>query len=230
MRLIFIPGFGETPRIFNEIAPLLPGEKLFIDNQELLGGTPTPDITAIQYAQLLTDKHHISRQDVVIGHSMGGWVAHAIKHLTGCSVVQVASWTDPEKVILPIKNPEVVYWLVRNGLYLNRVNKQIFSWLNYRNKPSARIFNEVFENLINSPHDYVINQLRVILNPVETAITTEPEVRIHSGDDSIIRFPSHVAVRVPGDHFNLVIHPEEVVAPIQNFLKTLHNVGQSTPQ
>ena len=230
MRLIFIPGFGETPRIFDRIAPSLPGEKLFIDNRELLGSKPMPDITALQYAQLLVDKQHISREDVVIGHSMGGWVAHAIKHLTGCSIVQIASWTDPEKVILPIKNPKIVYWLVRNGLYLNWVNKQIFSWLNYRNKPSAQIFNEVFQELIDSPHDYVINQLRVILNPLELAITTLPELRIHSGDDSIIRFPDQSAVRVSGDHFNLVIHPEEVIAPIQSFLKTKSSVGQDTSQ
>ena len=229
MRLIFIPGFGETPRIFNRIAPSLPGEKLFIDNQALLGGKPMPDITAIRYAQLLVDNQHISREDVVIGHSMGGWVAHAIKHLTGCSVVQIASWTDPGKVVLPIKNPEVIYWLVRNGLYLNRVNKQLFSWLNYRNKPSAQIFNEVFEQLIDSPHNYVINQLRVILNPPELAITTQPEVRIHSENDSIIRFPSHTAVRVPGDHFNLITHPENVIAPIQAFLKTIRSVGQEAP-
>lgn len=229
MRLIFIPGFGETPRIFNLIAPSLPGEKLFIDNREFLGGKSMPNITAIRYAQLLVEKHHISRADVVIGHSMGGWVAHAIKHLTGCSIVQISSWTDPEKVILPVKNPNVVYWLVRNGLYLNRFNKQIFSWLNYRNKPSAQIFEEVFENLINSPHDYVINQLRVILNPLELAITTQPEVRIHSGNDSIIRFPSQTAVRVSGDHFNLVIYPEDVIAPIQAFLKTKFGVGQDVP-
>ncbi len=230
MRLIFIPGFGETPRIFDRITPFLPGEKLFVDNRELLGSKPMFNITALQYAQLLLEKHQISQTDVVIGHSMGGWVAHAIKHLTGCSIVQIASWTDPEKVILPIKNPDVVYWLVRNGLYLNRFNKQIFSWLNYRNKPSAQIFNEVFQELIDSPHDYVINQLRVILNPINVAITSQPEVRIHSGNDSIIRFPDQSAVRVSGDHFNLVIHPEEVIAPIQTFLTIKYSAGQDAPK
>ena len=170
MRLIFIPGFGETQRIFSRIAPQLPGEHLFIENSDLLGNGPMPSITAIGYARMLIDQHHITSADWVIGHSMGGWIAYAIKHLTGCSIVQIASWTDPAKVILPVKNPAVIYWLIRKGWYLNQFNKWLLLRLAYQHKPSAQIFGEVFQHLIDSPAEYVINQLRVILNPLEERI------------------------------------------------------------
>lgn len=211
MRLIFIPGFGETKHIFTQIAPHLPGEHLFIENQDLLGMKPTPSITAIGYAQRLIEQHTITRQDYVIGHSMGGWVAYAIKHLVGCPIIQIASWTDPEKVVLPIKKPEIIYWLVRNGLYLNRLNKKLLLRF-YRDQPSAPVFSEVFQHLIDSPAEYVLNQLRVILNPVETTITVQPDVVIHSKKDSIIRFPDGQVSTVPGDHFNLFTYPAEVLA------------------
>ena len=219
MRLIFIPGFGETKHIFSQIAPHLPGEHLFIENQDLLGSKPTPSITSIGYAQQLIEHHNITRQDYVIGHSMGGWVAYAIKHLVGCPIIQIASWTDPKKVVRPVRKPEIIYWLVRNGLYLNRFNKKLLLRL-YRNKPSAQIFSEVFQHLIDSPPEYVVNQLRVILNPNESEITVQPDVVIHSKVDSIIRFPDGKVNTVPGDHFNLFTYPAEVLAVIMPFLAT----------
>jgi hypothetical protein len=50
MRLFFIPGFGEAPAIFDQIAPHLPGEKVFVDNWQLVGDRPRPDLTALSYA------------------------------------------------------------------------------------------------------------------------------------------------------------------------------------
>jgi pimeloyl-ACP methyl ester carboxylesterase len=218
MRLIFIPGFGETQRIFSQIAPQLPGEHLFIENQDLLGSQPMPSLTAIGYARMLIERHHITSADWVIGHSMGGWIAYAIKHLTGCSIVQIASWTDPAKVVLPVKSPAIIYWLVRKGWYLNRFNKRLLLRLAYRNKPSAQIFSEVFQHLIDSPTNYVINQLRIILNPLEERIDGQPEVVIHSEKDTIIRYPDHRVSTVSGDHFTLITHPEEVIKVIRPFL------------
>ncbi|MFD2936583.1 alpha/beta fold hydrolase [Spirosoma flavum] len=223
MRLIFIPGFGETQRIFDQIAPHLPGEKLFINNLDLLGTTHFSAITAIQYAQMLIKQHQITREDCLIGHSMGGWIAYAAKHLTGCRVVQIASWIDPKKVILPLKKPEYIYWLVRNGWLFNRFNKQLILRLRYRNKPSAQIFGEVFQNLINSSPEYLVNQLEIILNPLESTIDTQPEMSIHSKKDLIVGFPDHPVITVSGDHFNLITYPQEVITAINAFLKPTPN-------
>lgn len=218
MRLLFIPGFGETPHIFEQIAPHLPGEKVFIHNLDLLSSQPNVSPTLTKYAQQLIEHQRITPADVIIGHSMGGWIALAIKHLIGCRIVQIASWTDPLKVILPVKNPAVIYWLIRRGWYLNRFTKRLLLRLGYRNKPSASIFSEVFQNLIDSPTDYVISQLQLILNPLDAPLNLQPDLRIHSTKDTIIRFPDQDVITVSGDHFNLFTHPEEVVAAINRFL------------
>ncbi|WP_018617679.1 alpha/beta fold hydrolase [Spirosoma luteum] len=218
MRLIFIPGFGETQYIFSQIAPQLPGEHLFIENSDLLDNQPIPLLTAIGYARMLIDQHHITSADWVIGHSMGGWTAYAIKHLTGCSIVQIASWTNPEKVVRLVKNPAIIYWLVRKGWYLNQFNKRLLLRLGYRNKPSAQIFGEVFQHLIDSPTDYVINQLQIILNPLEERIDNQPEVVIHAEKDTIVRYPDNRVTTVSGDHFTLITHPNEVIKAIRPFL------------
>ena len=149
---------------------------------------------------------------------MGGWIALAIKHLIGCPIIQIASWTDPAKVLLPVKNPAVIYWLIRRGWYLNRFTKRLLLRLSYHNKPSASIFGEVFQHLIDSPTEYVTNQLRLILNPFEATVDLQPDLRIHSTKDTIIRFPDQDVISVSGDHFNLFTHPGEVVAAINRFL------------
>lgn len=219
MRLFFIPGFGEDASIFDKITPHLPGEKVFLDPWLLAGDQARPGLTALEYARELTARFGISRQDAVIGHSTGGWVALHIKHLVGCPVVQIASWTDPRKVVTPVSNRHAIYWFVRNGLYFTPFMLRLLVWLGYRNKPSEEIFSAVFRRLIAGNKDNVVNQLRLIFNPVEEAVTAAPDLRIHARADSIVRYPDEPALEVPGDHFTLYTHPEKVYRPIAAFLR-----------
>lgn len=214
MRLIFIPGFGETPSIFSQLAERLPGEKLFVDNLDLLGIYPKPALTVAEYARQLIECHRIQGDDVIIGHSMGGWIALAIKQHLGCPIVQIASWTDPTNVFLPIKNPTVVFWLIRHRWYFNQFTKQLLLRLGYRHKPSARVFSQVFQNLIDSSPEFIVNQVRLILSPLNLGVDLQPDLRIHSVVDSIVRFPAQAVVTVPGDHFNLFTHSQEVADAI----------------
>jgi pimeloyl-ACP methyl ester carboxylesterase len=222
MRLLFIPGFGEDRAIFAALAALLPGEHVFIDNYRELGAAPQPALTALDYAAALIARHGITASnDVVIGHSMGGWIAHAVKHLAGPRIVQIASWTDPRKVWRPLPTPGMIYRAARSGLYLNAFNKHVLLRLQYHGKPSAAVFAAVFDNLRHSPKEYVVNQLRVILNPLPVPIHTEPDLRIHSRGDRLIRFPDEPVVEVPGDHFNLVTHAWAVAEPINGLLRSV---------
>jgi pimeloyl-ACP methyl ester carboxylesterase len=220
MRLFFIPGFGETPSIFDQIAPHLPGKKIFVNNWQLqlIGDRPRPDLTALSYARELTERFSITAGDVVIGHSMGGWIGLHLKHLTGCAVVQIGSWSAPAKVVRPVSNLNLVYWAVRRGLYFNRLVRRLLLRYNYRGKPSAGVFSEVLGNLIRGDKHNVINQLRIIYSPVPEGFTAQPDLRIHARADTIIRYPDEPALEVPGDHFSLHTHPREVYEPILAFL------------
>jgi hypothetical protein len=65
----------------------------------------------------------------------------------------------------------------------------------------------------------VVNQLRLILNPVAEPATALPDVVIHAKADQVVGFPDGSVCEVPGDHFCLYTHPEAVAEPITAFLK-----------
>lgn len=204
MRTFFLPGFGEEPWIFDQIAPQVAGESVFISHRDLMGEELRPHYDVQQYARTLIETHSITRQDRLIGHSMGGWIAYAVKQITSSPIVQIGSWTDQGKLVLLVKEPKTVYWLVRNGLYFNRLNQWYFGWRSYRGRPSRPVFERVFQHLIDSPTGYVLNQLQVILTPVQWETSEDPDLRIHALADTIVRPPDEPFTEVPGDHFCLV--------------------------
>ncbi|MDB5248144.1 MAG: hypothetical protein JWQ40_2538 [Segetibacter sp.] len=219
MRLFFIPGFGEDETIFDKIKPFIPGEKVMLNNWTLLGNEPRKDLDALQYAKQLIERFQIMKEDVIIGHSLGGWVAFHIKHIIDCRIIQIASWTDDKKVVKLVSNARFMYWLIQRGWYFNNVAKNIIARLQYRNKPSLELFLTIFERLKRGNKENVINQLRVVFNPVNETIIAMPDLRIHSKNDNVILYPDQPFHEVPGDHFTLYTHPEAVYKPIVNFLR-----------
>jgi Alpha/beta hydrolase family len=218
MRILFIHGFGENESIFDQIAPHISGEHIFLNAWTLLGNTPRPTVDALVFAKEIVQKYVITPQDVVIGHSMGGWIAYHVKHVAGCSIVQIGAWTDANRVILPISNIRIVHWAVRNGLFFNRFIRERFVAIGYKNKPSEGIYRETFDRLIEGNKENTINQLRVVLTPVTEKIAVTPDLRIHARRDLVIRPPRQPFYEVVGDHFTLCTHPEAVYEPIVAFL------------
>jgi pimeloyl-ACP methyl ester carboxylesterase len=216
MKIYFIHGFGENESIFDKIAPSLPSPQVFINVWDLLGTAPREGLNVIDFAKEIVSKYNVTVEDVVIGHSMGGWIAYHVKQYSGCRVVQIGSWTEFDRIIAPIKNAKVIYWLTRNGLYMNRFVLWFFG-LAYKGKPSEWIFRDSFERLIVSNREAVVNQMKLMFEPVKR-FTMMPELRIHARKDVVIRHPKEPFHEVPGDHFTLITHPETVIEPILEFL------------
>ncbi|QCR22558.1 alpha/beta hydrolase [Pontibacter sp. SGAir0037] len=221
MRIFLIPGFGEDEAIFDKIAPHLSGKKIYLNPWVLLGNQPRPELNALLYAKELVKWFAIRPDDVLIGHSTGGWVALHIKHLVYCPVVQVSSWTESQKVVKHGTNKELAYWLTKKGLLFNRFTKNYLLRKNYKNTPSAPVFASVFERLIKGNKNNVNNQLRLILNPIHETIYVEPDLRIHARADTIVKYPDQQVQEVPGDHFALYTYPQHVYQPIVAFLKDI---------
>jgi pimeloyl-ACP methyl ester carboxylesterase len=210
-RLIFIHGLGEEPGIFDAIAPALPGEKIFIDNWKEIGA----EDNAWQYAQSLVQRYVVKPDDVVIGHSLGGWVGIHMKQHSGCRVIQLASWTNPHKIIRPFGLPDSLsLWLARNGLYFSTVVRGIIERKQYRGKPSRDLFISTFDRLMNSERSRVVAQLRILLNPTGHPLTVAPDLRVHARGDTLVRIPDEPFAEVPGDHFMLMTFPEAVIRAI----------------
>jgi pimeloyl-ACP methyl ester carboxylesterase len=217
-RIIFIHGFGEKPNVFDQIAPSIGGQQIFIDVWSVLGNAPRPNLNIVDFSQELINRFSIDKEDVVIGHSMGGWIAYHIKQHTGCRIVQIGSWTEFDRILSPIKTGKTIYWMVRRGWYINRFQKWLFVRLNYKNAPSRAYFESTFEDLITGNKENIVSQLKLMFEPVPTS-NIQPDLRIHARKDSVIKYPREAFHEVPGDHFTLVTHPDTVIKPILDFLK-----------
>jgi hypothetical protein len=217
-RIIFIPGLGEETTIFSNLAAYIKGEKVFIDNWSLLSEVQAKGLNTSTYAQYLINKFSITNRDIIIGHSMGGWVALHIKQIVGGPIIQVSSFTDKRKIRIPPFPKLIMYWMAERGLIFTNLFLHLLILLHYRNKPSRKIFTEIFRNLQLSDKQIVSKQLRVVFNH-DQPVTVTPDVRIHALADRIVRYPDERFVKVPGDHFALYTYAEEVYKPIEKFLK-----------
>lgn len=219
MRIIFIHGFGESEAIFDKIAPFITGSHLLLNVWELVGDIPRKNLNVLDFAESLVEQHNITQDDVIIGHSMGGWIAYHIKHFTGSPIIQIASWTDFDRPILLINNAKIIYWFARTGLLFNGFVKRGIVKKAYAGKPSQQVFEETYDRMIRGNKENVINQLRLILTPVSQKVTVKPDLRIHAKADVVVRVPRESFVEVPGDHFTLQTDPETVYEPILAFLQ-----------
>ncbi|MCY7421377.1 MAG: alpha/beta hydrolase [Chitinophagaceae bacterium] len=218
MRIIFIPGLGEDEKVFDPVLPLIEGEKLVLNTWHLHGDTLRGKINAIDMATELIGRYNITPNDLVIGHSMGGLIALYIKQLTGCKIIQVASFTSHDRVIVPVSNHNLIKWAVKYHLFFNPVIRWLVLKLQYNKKPSGPWLNYIFNLLKNGNKNNVINQLTVALTPIKSKQSIEPDLRIHSKDDLIVRPPKEPYVQIPGDHFSILTHPVEAAHAINTFI------------
>jgi hypothetical protein len=218
MRIIFIPGFAEDEFAFSKIAPLIAGEQLILNSYKLLGDEQREDFNALKFAQEFIATYKITERDILIGHSMGGWIAYHVKHFVGCRIIHIASLTNTDRIIPPAVNNAAVHWAVRQGLVFNKLTTSISSLGFYHHDYSKDIFMYCAHLLEKANTENIVNQLKLLLNPVDAVITIQPDLRIHGKEDNILRPPAEPYHKVSGDHFTLFTHPEEVSVPIIQYL------------
>ena len=218
MRIIFIPGLGEDEKVFETVLPLINGDKVVLNTWYLHGDIPRGKINAIDMADEVAGRYNITKSDLLIGHSMGGLIALYIKQKTGCKIIQVASYTSHDRVIVPVNNHKLIKWAVKYHLFFNPLICWLVLKLQYNSKPSNPWVNYAFNLLKDGNKNNVINQLTVALTPIKIENKVEPDLRIHSKKDLIIRPPKEPYVQLPGDHFSILTHPIEAAAAINNFI------------
>ncbi len=221
MRYITIPGFGEEPWMFDRITDELEGELLSLNHYDVLGQERRGRYSLLMAAEEFVQKYDIGADDVIIGHSMGGWIGLGIKQLTGCRLVQIGSWTDPRKVLLPSRNKRLVFWVVRRRLYFTALSQRLVIGLFYRKRPSKAAFHRLFSHLRASHPEYIVNQLKLVLTPADRDPEVTPDLRIHSLKDHIVRPPEEPYALVPGDHFALWTYPRQVKEALGDWLRKL---------
>lgn len=216
MRIVFIPGLGEDEKIFDNILPLIAGDKLVLNTWNLHGNILRGKINATDIARELIKQYAITKADLIIGHSMGGLIALQIKQLLGCQIIQVASYSNHNRVIVPIRNHNIIKYAVKWKLVFNPFVRWLVTKIQYEKLPSKEWLNYVFNLLKDGDKHNVINQLTVALTPVNAPV--QPDLRIHSKKDLIVRPPREPYVEIPGDHFSILTYPVDAAAAINNFI------------
>jgi hypothetical protein len=227
MRIIFIPGFGEDELCFSNLAPLIPGEKLVLNTWDIAGDQPRGNTDAHELAKELMGHYNITVNDLVIGHSMGGWIAYYLKHFTGCRIIQISSYTNPRRIYFPFENRLIIEGGVRSHIVFNPITRWLIVKLQYHHKPSEDFLKYVFNRIMRGNENNVINQLKVALTRVTLVPNVEPDLRIHSKGDLIVRPPKQPYYEVPGDHFSLYTHANFTAVAINNYIDNLkkQNLG-----
>ena len=217
-RIFLIHGYVEDPTIFDQLVPLLPpAEYVRIDLADAFARwQPTGPLNVLTLAQHLRTQYKITADDVVIGHSMGGWTAIYLKQLTGATVVQIASWTNQKKILFPIDNLTILKLLLNTGLKQSRTLTGLFI-KKYPFAESRDLYNRLVEGMMQMSRLYLWQQLQILFAKVPP-LTVSPDLRIHARPDNIVATPDEAFVEVPGDHFSLVFHAEAVAEPIRTLL------------
>lgn len=217
-RILFIHGYIEEPTVFDRLTSLLPPTEQIRINlaDEFRRWKPSGSVNVREVAQYVINQYAVNADDVVIGHSMGGWIAAYVKELTGAAVVQIASWTNPKKILFPTHNLSILRVLFFSGLTQSR----FFTELSVRQYPfdeSRTFFQTLLSGSRQMDRRYLWFQIQTLFAKV-SPLSVQPELRIHARPDNIIAPPDEPYVEVPGDHFSLVFHPDVVAAQINSLL------------
>jgi pimeloyl-ACP methyl ester carboxylesterase len=217
-RLLLLPGYLEDGTIFDTLRPLLPPAKVEVMEIEpaLAQWQPRGPVSVTTFAQYLAERHGIGPADVVVGHSMGGWIAAHVKAETGATAVLLSSFTDQHKVVAASRNPVLLRLYAYLGLGRSR-------WLRERAKreyqfdESRALYGQLADGLVRIPRRYVHRQLQVLFASVPP-LGVVPELRVHALADNVVRPPDEPFLEIPGDHFAHYYYPELVAAAIKPLL------------
>ena len=218
-RLFLIHGYVEDPTIFDVLLPLLPPSDVVAVNlaDEFGRWQPARSITARTLAQYLTEYYRITASDTIIGHSMGGWVAVNIKEVCGAKAIQIASWTDQKTIRFPTDNLAVLRFLLDTGLTQSKTATGFFK-RQYPFDESRGLYGRLVDETRAMPRRYIWQQLQTLFAKVPP-LTVQPDLRLHARTDNIVSPPAERYIEVPGDHFSLVFHAENVAEPIRFLMR-----------
>jgi pimeloyl-ACP methyl ester carboxylesterase len=218
-RLLLLPGYLEDGTIFDTLRPLLPPARVEVIELEpaLSQWQPSGAVSAMTLARYLAERYSITSADMVIGHSMGGWIAAHIKAETGATAVLLSSFTDQHKVVAASRNPLLLGLYAYLGLGRNR-------WLRERAKrqyqfeESQTLYAQLADGMVRIPRRHVHRQLQVLFASVPP-LAVLPELRVHALADNVVRPPDEPFLEIPGDHFAHYYYPALVAAAIKEVMR-----------
>lgn len=229
--LYLLPGFGEDRKIFRKLYPYFSGfQTVDVDYRPVLQEFTADTISVTNFVARLITYYDIQPHDVLVGHSMGGFIAHNIRKVLHCEACLIASFTNPNKIKFPIQFEWLVKWLTYNGLFTSDIYKEAANF-HFGNEHVAL---EEIQNTLAVFGSYKredIFKLIKMLNGYRKkgllgwlySYTKEvkPSLIIHPANDSVLGAPDEKHITVPGDHFAPVTHPQAIGNVLGKWLLSL---------
>lgn len=219
-RLVLVHGYTETSAIFAPLLPLLPAGLPVVAVElpaALAGWQPLGPVNVVSVARRLAEVYQLTAADVVLGHSMGGWLAAYLKQEIGCTAVLLSGFTHPNRIVARKWNLRLLQLAVHAGL----VQSRWFSTRVKRRYPFAEsraLYHQLVEDTRLLSRHHLYQQLQVLFAPAPP-LTVKPDLRLHARQDHIIRPPKAPYVEISGDHFGHYFYPQQVVAALQPWLR-----------
>ncbi len=228
-RIILLPGFGEDKRIFRKLEPYLEGyDLLYADYRSVLHRFSPDDIVVGDFVKELSEYYSIDKEDILIGHSLGGYISHVLRQQLHCDNCLIASFTDTKKIKLPFNYKRLVKWVTHKGLFTSKALKRIIRFKYHKNPAMPELENslEVFEEYGKEDIYKLIRMIQPRPVGILEWLRSKPEplrpsLILHPVRDSIVAPPSEPYIKLPGNHFSPATHPEIVGEHISKWLLQL---------
>lgn len=229
-RIILLPGYGEDERIFRHLEATLTAYRyVIVDYKRVLPHFTTANIKLERFIKRLIFTYSITERDILIGHSLGGYLAHHIRQVTGCEACLHSSFVHPSKIKILLRSQAIIKHTVGRGILNTALAKAITQW-RYQNHPSAYEIDQVMHMLDEYGAEDVLKLTLLFFRRRKRtlgwlrstpAFELAPSLVIHPEADRVVAPPDLPHHAVPGDHFSIVIHPAPSIELIHGWLATL---------
>jgi hypothetical protein len=217
-RIFLLPGFGEDHRCYRNLVPRLRSDfqLIHVDYRPALNNFPLWETKPKTMARSLMEYYNIQPNDKLVGHSMGGYFSYAISTIQGNPVAMLGSYSDASKIVRMTQNKFFNYSFVGTGLIKTPLMKLYISHRT-NNKQFLPEMLEIQDNFQSFSNTDMLKMLQLSYGGDLPPPSTQP-YRIHALDDAVVRPPDEAFHEVPGGHFSLVFHPDEVLEKLQPWL------------
>ena len=214
-RILLLHGFGDDARSYEVLSPQLAQrfEPEYVDYYSLCDDLPLSEVTAASYAERIIEQHNVSSDDILLGHSMGGYIAHAIRQQVDAPCVLIGSFIDPRKIRYAI----MYFWLIRVAVFLGFFTTWLLrlgGWLKYR-KAEGNIEATISAEALGAQSRRSLYRLLRTFFVAVPPPTPTPELAFHGTYDDVVAPPDFVHLAIPGNHFIHRTRVDIIVAHIE---------------
>lgn len=214
--LFLLPGFAEDAFCFDELLPYFEHYNVVkVNYRPVLNKFTFPIISRKQLCVELIKFYAIGRQDLIVGHSMGGYFAFQIREIQNNEICLIGAFCDPQKIIQFFPDsPRISQLIAGSGLIKTGIlRKYLLS------KIADERIKKVQEKIMKNMSTFTNHQLALMLEvSYEGKIISElpNPLRIHSKSDRVVTPPDEDFIEVDGGHFCLNLYPEQVAEAMKS--------------